>query len=494
MLRSWLLLIPILLLPTGLEAQTEAGFDRWFRDETMRIDYFHVGNARQETITLDQVYRYGIWAGNPGSRIDPFGSGRYAIKVYDTESGELIFSRGFDSYFGEYRTTDPAIAGIDRTYHESALIPYPQQPIHVAVEKRGRDNQLFELFRCRIDPDSTGIIREASVPDVQTIEMGPHGDPHRRVDLVFVAEGYTAEEIDKAVSDLERFLAIMFAEEPYRSHREEFNIYGVFRASAESGVDEPTRGIYRRTAINASFNALGLPRYLLTEDNRSLRDITACVPCDAIMIMVNSERYGGGGIYNWYAVSTVDNALSGHVFLHEFGHSFGGLADEYYASTVAYNEFYPRGVEPTESNITALLDPAGLKWKYLLTPDTPIPTPWGKEEYDGIPARRQALRREAAERIHQLEDSGASEAEIQQVKEDLEKALKELDEGAAFILANPDLQGVVGAFEGAGYAAQGLYRPMLTCLMFRNTLDDRSYCRVCQEAIRRVILFHTGGN
>ena len=177
-----------------------------------------------------------------------------------------------------------------------------------------------------------------------------------------MAEGYTAEDKDKFTADVDRFTGWMFEIDPYRGAKGKFNVTGIMRPSPEPAMDEPRQNVFKKTLLNASFNAFDLDRYMLIEDGHRLREVAAEVPYDAIVVMVNSKRYGGGGIYNDYCVTTVDNERSKAVFVHEFGHSFAGLADEYYASDVSYNDFYPKGVEPLEPNITALLDPHHVKW------------------------------------------------------------------------------------------------------------------------------------
>jgi hypothetical protein len=205
--------------------------------------------------------------------------------------------------------------------------------------------------------------------------------------------------------------------------------------------------------------------------------------------MVNSERYGGGGIYNFYAVSTVDNQLSENVFIHEFGHSFAGLADEYYTSDVAYNDFYPKGVEPTDPNITALLDPENIKWKDLLSPGIEIPTSWGKDEIEALQADLQKNRKEMREQVAQLEKSGASKSKIEKIKNDSKKKSDEINKQIDQVREKySNLSEKVGAFEGAGYSAKGLYRSMMNCLMFGNR--ERKFCKVCQRAIERMIEFY----
>ena len=371
-----------LVVSVGVNAE----FRDNFADKTMRIDYFHTADKTSEFITLDKIYLQGpgegIWAGNPDALIDPFNRGEYFIKVYDEVSGQLLFSKGFSSYCGEYITTDQAARGIKRTYHETALIPFPMNKIKFTIERRDKQNQLHPIFQQVIDPSSIDIHKEPLIEGVKVFEILKNGASHKKVDLAFVAEGYTQAEEEKFKQDLETVSGIFFRQEPYKSYKSSFNVYGVFKLSQESGVDEPTYGIYRGTAVGASFNALGLYRYMLTEDNRALRDIAAHVPYDTLVIMVNTQRYGGGGIYNSYCLFSQNEEWSAYLFLHEFGHSFAGLADEYYASKVAYNEFYPRGVEPTEPNITALLDPQHLKWIHLVSKGIPLPTPWEKEKYD----------------------------------------------------------------------------------------------------------------
>lgn len=469
-------------------AQKGPAFDDWFVDKTMRVDYFHAGNSAEETVALDQVFDQGIWAGSRTHLVDPFNLGRYLVKVYDAASGTLIFSKGFDSYFGEYKTSDPALQGVRRTYHESALLPYPRKPVRFTVEAKDRQNTYKALFSQVIDPAATTVIRERLVPGVEVFEVVKSGEPRRKVDVAVIAEGYTAEEEAKFKADLDRFATVFFKLEPYRSHRDKFNIYGVFKPSAESGCDEPSHGSFKSTALSATFDSLGSERYLLTEDNKSLRDIAAHAPYDALYIMVNHKRYGGGGIYNLYCTFTTDNQWYEYLFLHEFGHSFAGLADEYYTSQVAYNEFYPAGVEPAEANITALLDPAQLKWKGLVSPGVGIPTLWEKAEFDEMDNAYQKVRGEVNENIARMKRGGVAAAEVARVEEESERLSREhADKVDAFLRASK-YRGKVGAFEGAGYAAQGLYRSQLDCLMF--TKGTKPFCKVCEAAVVRTILYY----
>jgi hypothetical protein len=470
-------------------SQAPGQFDRFFVDKTMRIDYFHVGNAEQEMATLDQVYEQGIWAGSRHNLVDLFDNGRYYAKIFDVSSGELIFSKGFDSYFGEYKTTSKALSGEKRTYHESVLIPYPKNGIKFVLEVRNKKNELDPFFSQEIDPASVDIKKDPLTQDVKIYEMRNNGDPHTKVDVAIIAEGYTLQEEDKLKKDLERFTEVFFSHEPYRSYADRFNIYGVFKPSEESGCDEPRMGVFKNTALGATFNSLGSERYLLTEDNRSLRDVAAHVPYDALYIMVNHKRYGGGGIYNLYCTFTADNQWYKYLFLHEFGHSFVGLADEYYTSSVAYNDFYPRGIEPNEPNITALLDPDDLKWKKYVSPGIDIPTAWEKEAFDKMDLAYQKIRTELNDKIAELKRTKAAPEKIAQTEQESEQLSRDHADKVDANLAKSTYSGKVGAFEGAGYSAKGLYRPMLDCLMF--TKGDKPFCKVCEMAVIRVIQFYT---
>ncbi len=482
-------ILAFLFLSSSFIYSQEVRFNDDFVDKTMRIDYFHIGNAEEEIITIDKIYVGGVWAGSKKNLIDNFNNGRYYVKVYDLNSKKLIFSKGFDSYFGEYKTTDPAIKGKKRTYHETVLIPFPKNKIKIEFEVRGKDFELKPFFSEIIDPQDIFIIKESPMKDVEVIEVLRNGKPENMLDIVIVAEGYTKGERDKLTKDLEKFKKAFFSQEPYKSLMNKFNINCAFKPSEESGCDEPSHSIFKNTAIGATFDSLALERYLLTEDNRALRDIAGVVPYDTIVIMVNHKRYGGGGIYNLFCTFTSDNQWFEYLLLHEFGHSFAGLADEYYTSTVAYNEFYPQGIEPTEPNITALLDPKNPKWKELVTKDTEIPTQWEKEQFEKIDLELQKIRNELNSRIAKMKREGAPKTEIEKLEAEAEKLSFEHAKKVDEFLSKSKSVGKVGAFQGAGYSAKGLYRPMLDCIMFSK--GKKPYCRVCEKAIREVINYLT---
>ena len=486
-------LMIILLLGgmTAFSGLAQVLFDDYFVDKAMRVDLYQVGDGKDEIITIDHLYQEGVWPESRKHLLDPFGYGRYTVKLYDVASNRLIYSRGFDGMFGEYKTTTPALNGIKRVFKRSVRVPYPKQPVLFVIEMRDKKNLLHPLFNETIDPGDYHIIKETTAAGDFVYEAQKIGDPHELVDLVFIAEGYLAEDRDKFKADVDRFVSYLFAIDPYKSARDRFNINGIFRPSSERAMDEPRQGVFKKTNLNASFNAFDLDRYMLIEEGHRLREIAAQAPYDAIVVLVNSKRYGGGGIYNDYCVTTVDHASSKHVFLHEFGHSFAGLADEYYLSDVAYNDFYPKGVEPLEPNITALLNPAQVKWKDLLSPGLAVPTDWGKEKIEALQMELQKNRQAQAGEIEKAKQKGLPEAKIKKIEEKYKEAGKAIVKRIEDVRKEYSyLDGKVGVFEGAGYAAKGLYRPMVYCLMIFNPKDE--FCLVCQRAIALMIDYYSG--
>jgi len=478
-------IIVLLLWAQCVLANNTVVFEDYFTDATLRIDYFHTGDSSEEFITIDRIYEEGKWAGNPNRLIDELNYGRYGVKVYDVGSNKLIYSRGFCCIFGEYKTTAPAGEGIKGTYHQSALIPFPKRRVLFVLERRDRRNVPHPLFIRKIDPSSVNIIKEAADERDKVFIALKTGKPSEKVDFVFVAEGYTADQYDKFTRDVERFTDVLFEAEPFKSNKYKFNVAGVFRASAQSGVDEPTKGSFRNTAVSASYNALDLPRYLLVDDEKAMRDIAGRVPYDAIIVLANTVRYGGGGIYNSYCIFTADDSRSESIFLHEFGHSFANLADEYYSSAVSYNEFFPTGVEPLESNITSLPDPDNIKWKDLLSPGIEIPTPWGQEEIEALHRQKEANGKKIKARIDKLKARGQNADRLDKLQEKIAEADSKIDEQIRRIKARykEKYKDKIGAFEGAGYTAKGLYRSQINVGFFSNS----QYNPVSRRAIEHVI-------
>ncbi len=459
---------------SSISAQDPAGFDALFQDKTLRIDYNHTGTATTEIISLDQVYEQGPWAGSRTNLIDTLNLGKYMARVYDAETGGLLYSRGFSSIYGEWETTQDALDEIARTFHESVLIPYPRMPIRFELAKRDRFLAFQPIFSTAIDPASRFVNRENRALDFEVFSLWESGPAHERVDFLVLGDGYAKEDSEKFRRDAERWKEVMLSTSPFSDLADRINIRAIEVISEESGIDEPRQNVWKNTALGTTYNALDLPRYVLTFENKALRDIASAASYDFLYILVNSNRYGGGGIYNLYAtgMSGVTNPdLDFHIpymFTHEFGHSFGGLGDEYYSSTTAYVDFYPPGVEPWEPNVTALNDPGNLKWKEFVDFDTPLPTPWPKAHFDSLETVRQSLDREAAGYYERWRAIRGLQTEKMAESPDADK---------------------VGAFEGSGYSSTGLYRPASDCRMF--SLSLAPFDRVCSNALERVIRFYS---
>ncbi len=408
---------------TGL---AQNNFDKYFYDKVLRFDFMLAGNNLETHVYPVGLREEPSWAGSVTNLISPFNYGNFKYEIFDDSSDNLIYSKGFCTLFQEWQTTAEA-KKVNSSFYEVATMPFPKKKIRFVLSKRERDGSFISLLETKIDP-SDYFIRKEKPKNVTISKIYDGGDPHTSVDLAFIAEGYTADEMPKFRDDVKKMADALFAEAPFSDYKNKFNIWAVEAISQESGTDVPGENIYVNTALNSSFYTFDLDRYLTTQDMKSVNDYAAAVPHDNIVVLINSNRYGGGGVYNYYSGTTTGNTLSTKVFVHEFGHGFAGLADEYYSSTVAYDEFYPLNVEPWEPNITTLVN-FGSKWKSMIAKDTPVPTP-PEEKYSNV----------------------------------------------------------TGLFEGAGYSAKGIYRAQLDCRMKSN--GAKGYCSVCREAVKKMIEFY----
>jgi hypothetical protein len=466
----------ILIAPGLREARAQEGlsFERAFTGGTMRVDYFHSGTAGEEHVSLDRVRQEGPWPGRRAALLDTLARAKYMFRVFDLATQQPLYSGGFASIYGEWEITGEAAGGVWRTFHESVRFPYPAREIQFVILKRTPEGAYDPIFSTVIDPNSRFVNRDPLRSDLEVWNVVENGPPEEKVDVVILADGYTRGERTKFHRDVERLVEALFRPEPFRSRRDDFNVRAVDVVSADSGIDDPREGIFHRNALESSFNSFDSDRYVLSFANRAIREAAATAPYDCILIFCNTSKYGGGGIYNLYATTAVDNVWAEYLLTHEFGHSFAGLGDEYYTSSVAYLEEESR-VERPEPNITTLSDPERLAWRGLVDEDTPLPTPWSKTEYESLMA-------DYRERRSALLEADATPEELNALS--LENA-----EQAGALLAGNRYAERVGAFEGAGYVAEGLYRPAVDCRMFRRGLAP--YCPVCRRAIERRIDFLT---
>jgi IgA Peptidase M64/Peptidase M64 N-terminus len=440
--------------------------------QTMRLDYYHTGGHQQELLSLDRVVIEPLpWPGDLSKAIDDTNLGKYFFEVRDQATKRVLYSRGFASIYGEWETTDEA-KSIVRTFQESLRFPAPTTNVEVVLKKRDARNVFRDLWSTVIDPQDQFIDRSKSPAPAPVITIQKSGDPATKVDFLILGDGYTAAEAQKFEADVRRLVEVLFATSPFKEHRKDFNVWALCPPATESGISRPSTGIHHDSPLGATYDTFGSERYVLTFDNRAVRKAAAFAPYEFIEILANNRTYGGGGIFNLYSTVAVDNAFANYVFVHEFGHHFAGLADEYYTSSVAYAPATDR-VEPWEPNVTALLDVSTLKWRTLvsaLASVTPIPTPWNKEAFENYS-------REIQKRRAQLRKDKRPEQEM-------EALFREELEHEKVMFAAEKHAGQVGAFEGAMYEARGYYRPEIDCIMFSRT---DHFCAVCRRAIERII-------
>ena len=437
--------------------------------KTMRVDFYHTGNSETETFSLDRVVLEPLqFSGNLHQPIDTTLRGKYAFSIIEPDSGAIAWSRSFSSIYGEWETTGEA-RQMNRTFHESLRFPAQDNEFDVVLTKRGTQNQFEEVWRIHLDPNDYLVHQESAAYARHVVAIENNGDPATKVDLLLLGDGYTADEQEDFYKKARDLTEDLFATSPFMERRSDFNVWALAPPAAESGVSRPSTNTYRDSPVGATYDAFRSERYVLTNNNSDWRRIASSTPYDFVEILTNSDTYGGGGIYGLFSTAAANSEWAPYLFIHEFGHHFAGLADEYYTSSVAY-EAPTEIVEPYEPNVTALLDPENLKWKHLVKSDTPLPTPWPKYAYEkhslAYQARRANMRKE-----------NAPESEMNK----LFRANQNIVEGMFSRAANRDR---VGAFEGAIYQSKGYYRSEQNCIMFTRTTD---FCRVCAAAIEQVI-------
>ncbi len=417
----------IIFLSVTATVFPQLNFDELFYDKTLRVDYFHTGNSESDSYSIDELIEEPFWGGSKVNLIDIFNYGKYKVEVFDQASGIMIYSRTYTTLFNEWQTTDEADQ-TTKSFSESFVLPFPKNPVRLEFYSRNKLNELIKKYEYNIDPESYFINSERSAK-YKNFEVMISGEPAKKVDIVIIPDGYTNEEMDKFKLDCDRFAEYLFGNTPFKENKDKFNIWGIMAPSEDSGTDIPAKNIWVNTVVGTAFYTFDLDRYLMTRANKDLRTIASYAPYDQIYIMVNFTKYGGGSIYNFYSVCVSDNRYSDYIFVHEFGHGFASLGDEYSTSDVTYEDFYSTEVEPLDPNLTTLINFES-KWKDLVEESTPIPTP-NTEEY----------------------------------------------------------KNKVGAFEGGGYMKKGIFRPTENCTMKSISVDN--FCPVCKRAIQKMIDFYT---
>lgn len=402
-------------------------FADYFQDKTLRADYIFTGNAGQQAIYLDELSQLPSWAGRRHhlSELPLEGNGQIIVK--DLATQQCIYKTSFSSLFQEWLTTDEAretAKGFENTF----LLPYPKQPIEVEVILYSPRREVTASYKHIVRPDDI-LIHKRGVSHVTPHRyMLQSGNEEECIDIAILAEGYTEKEMVLFYRDAQIACESLFSHEPFRSMKNKFNIIAVASPSTDSGVSVPRTNQWKQTAVHSHFDTFYSDRYLTTERVKSIHNALAGIPYEHIIILANTDVYGGGGIYNSYTLTTAHHPMFKPVVVHEFGHSFAGLADEYFYEDDTMTDTYPLDIEPWEQNISTRTNFSS-KWKDMLPANTPVPTPTTeKEKYP------------------------------------------------------------VGVYEGGGYSTKGIYRPAYNCRMRTNEYPE--FCPVCQRAIRRIIEFY----
>lgn len=412
----------------SLTSAYSQNFNKYFTNQTLRIDYIFAGDSKSQTIVRDGLMKTEGWAGRRTklNQTPLAGDGRLVVRLLNDTA--TIYTTSFSSLFQEWLVTEEALEN-SRAFENTFLIPYPKQPVEVEVILFDTHRKHLARAIHKVFPDDI-LIKEHKAD-----KMNPHryllknGTPEEMIDVAILAEGYKEEEMNIFYRDASTAVNSIFTHEPFASMKNRFNVVAVASPSADSGVSIPHKSEWKETAFGSHFDTFYSERYLTTNRVKRIHDALSGIPYEHIIILANTEQYGGGGIYNAFTLTTAHHPLFQPVVVHEFGHSFAGLADEYFYDDEPRDDTYNLRVEPWEPNITTLAA-FELKWKDMLLPHTPIPT--SVSERTKYP---------------------------------------------------------VGVFEGAGYHSKGIYRGAYDCRMRTNGYPD--FCPVCRHAIERVILFYT---
>ena len=447
-------------------------FSEWFDDRTLRLDYIFAGTNRQQHIFFEQAYVSPQWAGRRARLTEMPLRGNGQIRLRDHETGRLLYVHTFSTLFQEWQATEEATR-VQRAFQTSYNVPMPLKAVDVTVTLTDFHAKVVGEMTHTIDPNDI-LIRQTHAAGVpfhyvwkgRTLpkEKATAGDDYGKrnfmptegpldgepdvahcIDLAIVAEGYTHGQMGKFYMDCQRVVDALFAHEPFASLKSRFNVVAVAAESADARPSVPHLHRWSRTPAGTHYDTFYSDRYLMTQDIHRIYDLLSGIPFEHVIVLVNSDTYGGGGIYNQLTVTTSDHPTFAQVLVHEFGHAYGGLGDEYYYDD-AYETMYPSDAEPWEPNLTTLVDFAS-KWEDMLPKNTPVPTPPVK-----IPYFRDVKTEEERRQLN---------AATQRV----------------------------GVFEGGGYQSKGVYRPAQECRMKINEVQD--FCPVCSRALTRITDFYT---
>lgn len=437
-------IIIYLVIALSCQSLSAQNFSDWFEDNTLRLDYVFAGDSAQAEIFFEQAFKQKQWAGRRCRLSEMYQRGNGQVRVYEKGTNNVLYCNSFSTLFQEWQATEEATR-VRKCFETSYLVPFPKKPVDVCITLTDFHNRVTAELRHPIDPKDI-LIRPIGENGIPYKYIWRGGDITSCIDLAFVAEGYTAEQMDKFYNDVQRATDAIFSFEPFTSLKNRFNIVAVASPSADSGPCIPRMGQWKRSAMSTHYDTFYSDRYLMTSEIHRLYDLLSGVPFENIFILVNSPTYGGGGIYNQVTVATTDHSTFREIVVHEFGHGYAGLADEYFYDD-QYTTMYPADTEPWEKNLTTLVDFQS-KWADLVPKKTPVPTPPNPK----VPNFKTAK---------------------------TAKELKKIN----------DATQVIGVFEGGGYQSKGVYRPAQECRMKINEVED--FCPVCNRTIRQITDFYT---
>lgn len=421
-------------------------FNDYFEDKTLRLDYIFAGDSAKQEIFFQEASSTPQWAGRRNNLSNPLLGGNGQIVVRDAESGLAIYSNSFSTLFQEWQSTEEA-AGLKRAFENCFQVPYPKKKVEVTVSLINVHGKVSSSLTHVVDPTDILIREKKSKVEWKYIHKG--GELASCIDVAIIAEGYNASEQEKFQNDARMACDYLFGHEPFKSHANKFNVVAVAAQSDDSGVSVPHDKDWKSTATSSHYDMLYSNRYLMTTNMQDIYDLLAGVPFEHIIVLVNTSKYGGGGIYNSVTVTTSDNESARPVLVHEFGHAFAGLGDEYFYDD-QYSSSYPSDTEPWEPNLTTLVDFKS-KWADMLPQGTPVPTsPITFKDYNP---------RSTMSFIH-------------------------LDKKKQHSLIHS-----IGVYEGGGYQSKGVFRPAMECRMKINEASD--FCAVCTRAIIKMIDYYT---
>lgn len=424
-MKKHILLLLCLIAVSSTRAQV---FADHFADKTLRVDYIFNGNASGQAICLDGLSALPTWAGRKHHLAELPLQGNGQIVMRNAASGKTIYTTSFSSLFQEWLETDEA-RNVTKGFENTFLLPYPLQPVEIEITLLDPRRNVRASMKHIVHPNDV-LIEQKGNSHITPHKYLLHNDsPEKCIDVAILAEGYTLQEMQTFYEDADIACKSIFDHEPFKSMKKRFNVVAVASPSTDSGVSVPRLNEWKHTAFGSHFSTFYSDRYLTTSRVKAIHDALAGIPYEHIIILANTEEYGGGGIYNLYTLTTAHHPMFRPVVVHEFGHSFGGLADEYFYDNDVMTDTYPLDIEPWEQNISTQVDFAA-KWKDMLSENTPVPTP--AEVSENYPT---------------------------------------------------------GVYEGGGYSAKGIFRPAENCRMRTN--EYPAFCPVCQRALRRIIEFYT---